>query len=69
MFETPVIFGDLWSRIVGPLWEAALFDIFDTFLSFDTSGEDNRWLDADRTNRVCEYCFFLKVSHELTNSG
>jgi len=30
--ETPIIFCYLGSRVVGPLWETAFFDIFDAFL-------------------------------------
>lgn len=36
--ETPVVFCDLWSRMVGPLWEAAFLNVFDTFLLFGVSG-------------------------------
>ena len=65
--ETPVIFCDLWSRVLGPLWESTLFDVFDAFLSFRMSGGDDcRW-DADHTNRVGEHCFFLEVSDELSD--
>lgn len=40
-FETPIIFGDLWSRMFRPLWEAALFDVSDTPLPFKMSGKDD----------------------------
>ena len=42
VFETPVILGDLWSGMLRPLWETALFDVFNTFLSFRTSGRGYR---------------------------
>jgi hypothetical protein len=40
VLETPVIFSYLGSRVVGPLWETAFFDIFDAFLWYGTSGGD-----------------------------
>jgi hypothetical protein len=64
-FETPVIFGYLWGGMMGPLWESALFDIFDAFLPFTISGEYDHRLGVDGTNRVGEHCFFFKVSHKL----
>ena len=65
--KTPVIFCYLGSGMVGPLWEAASFDIFDTFLLFRMSVGVIINSDAGHTNRIREHRFLLKMSHELSD--
>jgi hypothetical protein len=69
MLETPVIFRYLGSRMVGPLWETAFFDIFDAFLLFRMSGGGDCKHDAGHTNRVREHRLLLEMSHELSGPG
>ena len=65
--KTPVIFCYLGSGMVGPLWEAASFDILDTFLLFKVSVRVTINSDASHTNRIREHRFLFKVPHELSD--